>query len=87
VRSIEQAAGTAVARTRLPLAEETQRILGYAIGEAWNRGHLAVAPLHVAMGLARAGRNAALDVLAELGVSQADLADVIEAAMPPSVLR
>lgn len=87
MRSVERPAGPVASRARLPLAEETQRILGYAIGEAWNRGHLAVAPLHVAMGLARAGRHAALDVLAELGVSQADLVDALEAAMPPKVLR
>lgn len=72
---------------RLPLADDTQRILGYAIGEAWNRGHLAVAPLHVAMGLARAGRHTALDVLADLGISQADLLDALEAVMPPPVVR
>lgn len=86
-RTIERATGAAVSRARLPLAEETQRILGYAIGEAWNRGHLAVAPLHVAMGLAHAGRHAALDLLAELGVSQAELADALEVAMPPSVVH
>ncbi|MBN1428218.1 MAG: hypothetical protein JXB07_07525 [Anaerolineae bacterium] len=82
-----QGAAQPVARARLPLAEDAQRILGYAIGEAWNRGHLAVAPLHVAMGLARAERHAALDVLAELGISQADLIDALEAAMPPPVAR
>ncbi len=70
---------------RLPLSEDVQRILGYAIGEAWNRGHLAVAPLHLAMGLARAERHAALDLLADLGVAQADLLDALEAAMPPPV--
>jgi ATP-dependent Clp protease ATP-binding subunit ClpA len=74
-------------RGRLPLAEDAQRILGYAIGEAWNRGHLAVAPLHVAMGLARGGHHAALDVLAELGVSQSGLIDALEAVMPPPVVR
>jgi ATP-dependent Clp protease ATP-binding subunit ClpA len=74
--------------TRLPLADDVQRILGYAIGEAWNRGHQAVAPVHVAMGLARADeRNLALDVLAELGVSQADLVDALRAAMPPATTR
>ena len=70
---------------RLPLAEDVQRILGYAIGEAWNRGHLAVAPLHIAMGLARAERHAALDLLADLGVPQASLADALERDMPPPV--
>lgn len=87
LRRVPGTAGSAAARTRLPLAEDTQRILGYAIGEAWNRGHLAVAPLHVAMGLARAGRHAALDVLAELGISQADLLDALEAVMPPPVVH
>jgi ATP-dependent Clp protease ATP-binding subunit ClpA len=87
LRTLQGVAGSVVARARLPLAEETQRILGYAIGEAWNRGHLAVAPLHVAMGLARAGRHAALDTLAELGVSQSDLLDALEAVMPPPVVR
>lgn len=86
-RRLPGMAGSPVTRARLPLAEDTQRILGYAIGEAWNRGHLAVAPLHVAMGLARAGRHDALDTLAELGVSQADLLDALEAVMPPPVVR
>ncbi len=72
---------------RLPLAEETQRILGCAMGEAWNRGHLTIVPLHLAMGLARAGPHAALEVLADLGVSQADLIEALEAAMPPAVTR
>lgn len=70
---------------RLPLSEDVQRILGFAIGEAWNRGHLAVTPLHLAMGLARADRHPALDVLADLGVPQADLLDALDAAMPPPV--
>jgi ATP-dependent Clp protease ATP-binding subunit ClpA len=70
---------------RLPLSEDVQRILGFAIGEAWNRGHLAVTPLHLAMGLARADRHPALDVLADLGVPQAALLDALDAAMPPPV--
>jgi len=70
-------------RMRIPLNDHVQRILGYAIGEAWNRGHLAVAPLHLAMGLARAERNPALDVLADLGVPQAELLDELERVMPP----
>lgn len=74
------------AERRLPLGDDVQRILGFAIGEAWNRGHLAVAPLHVAMGLARADRHTALDVLAELGVPQASLADALEQVMPPPVV-
>lgn len=74
-------------RGRLRLASDVQRILGYAIGEAWNRGHLAVAPVHLAMGLAHGERHAALDVLADLGVSQADLVDALEAVMPPPVDR
>jgi len=72
---------------RIPLSEEAQHILGYALGEAWNRGHLAVTPLHMAMGLARGERNAALDVLAELGIMQAELEDAIAAVMPPPIVR
>lgn len=72
---------------RLPLGDDVQRALGYSIGEAWNRGHLAVSPLHLAMGIARTERNAALDALAELGVSQADLVDALEASMPPNVMK
>jgi ATP-dependent Clp protease ATP-binding subunit ClpA len=74
-------------RARLPLTEEVQRILGYAIGEAWNRGHLAVAPVHLAMGMARADRHAALDVLADMGASQSELIDALEDVMPPAVVR
>lgn len=81
------AQGSPVTHRRLPLSDDVQRILGHAIGEAWNRGHLAVTPMHLALGLARADRHAALNVLADLGISQADLLDVLEAAMPPSVLR
>lgn len=66
---------------RLPLNDDLQRILGYAIGEAWNRGHLAVRPVHLALGLARIDRCPALDVLAGLGVSQAELLDALEAAL------
>ncbi|GAB4470127.1 MAG: hypothetical protein Kow00124_05990 [Anaerolineae bacterium] len=72
-------------RGRLPLSTEVQRILGFAIGEAWNRGHLAVAPLHLAMGLARADQGGALDLLAEMGVSQSRLIDELEDVMPPPV--
>lgn len=70
-------------KSRLPLDDHVQRILGYAIGEAWNRGHLAVAPLHLAMGLARAERNPALDLLADMGVPQALLLEELEHVMPP----
>ncbi len=80
-------ASVGAARGRLPLADDVQRILGYAIGEAWNRGHLAVTPTHLAMGLARADRHTALDMLADLGVSQAALTDALEAIMPPPVVR
>jgi ATP-dependent Clp protease ATP-binding subunit ClpA len=73
------------AAARLPLSENVQRILGCAIGESWNRGHLAVTPLHIAMGLARAGQHPALDLLATMGVSQSDLEEALEAVMPPSV--
>ncbi len=86
-RHMRQSAGLGTSRGRLPLGEDVQRILGYAIGEAWNRGHLAVAPLHLATGLARAGRHVALDVLADLGIPQAELADALTAAMPPPTLR
>jgi len=83
----ESPAGIHSARGRLPLTEDVQRILGYAIGEAWNRGHLAVTPVHLAMGLVRADRHMALDVLADLGVSQAALTDALETIMPPPVVR
>ncbi len=72
-------------RGRLPLSNGVQHILGFAIGEAWNRGHLAVAPVHLAMGLARADRSDALDLLAEMGVSQSRLIDDLEDIMPPPV--
>jgi ATP-dependent Clp protease ATP-binding subunit ClpA len=66
---------------RLPLNDDLQRILGYAIGEAWNRGHLAVRPIHLAIGLARTERCPALDLLAGLGVSQSGLLDALETAL------
>ncbi len=69
----------------MPLAGDVQAALGAAIGQAWNRGHQAVTPLHLAMGLAQAGRSAALDLLADLGVPQAELVAVLERAMPPRV--
>ena len=71
--------------TRIKLDNQMQRVLGYAIGEAWNRGHLAVTPLHIAMGLARAEQDPVLDMLAELGVSRSLLLDHLEAVMPPPV--
>jgi hypothetical protein len=74
-------------QARLPLSDEVQRILGVAIGEAWNRGHMAVKPIHVAMGLARTERCVALELLADFGVPQADLLDALEEAMPPPTLR
>lgn len=83
---ISPSATAPVTKGRLPLGDDVQRVLGYAIGEAWNRGHLAVTPLHLAMGLAKAERHSALDVLADLGVSQADLLDALERAMPPPVI-
>jgi ATP-dependent Clp protease ATP-binding subunit ClpA len=82
---LPEGSGPHISTARLPLSEDVQRILGYAIGESWNRGHLAVTPLHIALGLARAERHAALDVLATLGVSQADLEAALEAVMPPPV--
>jgi ATP-dependent Clp protease ATP-binding subunit ClpA len=78
-------AGSHHSVARLPLSEDVQRILGYAIGESWNRGHLAVTPLHIAMGFARAERHPALDLLATLGVSQADLEEALETVMPPAI--
>jgi ATP-dependent Clp protease ATP-binding subunit ClpA len=87
LRRMRRADSTMRSSARVPLADEVQIILGYAIGEAWNRGHLAVAPIHLAMGLARAEKSTALDVLAELGVSQADLTDQISSEMPPTTLR
>lgn len=86
-RRVGRSEGSVQTTSRLPLADDVQRILGYAIGEAWNRGHLAVTPLHLAMGLARAERHAALDILADLGVPQADLTEAISAVMPPSTIR
>jgi ATP-dependent Clp protease ATP-binding subunit ClpA len=85
LRHLSVGAGAHYAAARLPLFEDVQRILGYAIGNSWNRGHLAVTPLHVAMGFARAERHIAHDVLATLGVSQADLEEALEAVMPPPV--
>lgn len=66
---------------RLPLNDDLQRILGYAIGEAWNREHLAVRPIHLALGLTRTERCPALDVLAGLGVSQSGLVDALETVL------
>lgn len=86
-RHIRRASAAVQTRGRLPLNEDVQRILGYSIGEAWNRGHQAVTPLHLAMGLARAERQEALDVLADLGVPQADLIDAVSMVMPPSTTR
>jgi ATP-dependent Clp protease ATP-binding subunit ClpA len=75
------------APSRLPLGGDLQRALGYSIGEAWQRGHQAISPLHLAMGIARSERNAGLDALAELGISQADFISALETALPPSVLH
>ena len=72
-------------KMRIPLNDDVQRILGYAIGEAWNRGHASVRPIHLLMGLARSERAVALDVLADFGVSRSMLADETETAMPPTV--
>jgi ATP-dependent Clp protease ATP-binding subunit ClpA len=85
LRQFPEGSASHSSAARLPLSEDVQRILGFAIGESWNRGHLAVTPLHIAMGFARAERHAALDVLATLGVSQADLEAALEAVMPPPV--
>ena len=72
-------------QARIPLNDDVQRILGYAIGEAWNRGHASVRPIHLLMGLARSERVIAHDLLAEYGISQDVLTDTVEAAMPPTV--
>jgi ATP-dependent Clp protease ATP-binding subunit ClpA len=72
-------------KARIPLNEDVQRVLGYAIGEAWNRGHASVRPIHLLMGLARSERAIALDVLAEYGIPRSTLAEAVEAAMPPAV--
>ncbi len=70
---------------RLPLAEEVQIVMGFAIGEAWNRGHLAVTPVHLALGLARYRDSSAHLSLAEHGASQYALIDLFEGLMPPTV--
>jgi ATP-dependent Clp protease ATP-binding subunit ClpA len=72
-------------RELIELDEVVQRVLGYAFGEAWNRGHLAVTPLHIAMGLARADQDPALDLLVGLGVPRSVLLDQLERIMPPRV--
>ncbi len=72
---------------RVPLGDDVQQILGHAIGEAWNRGHLAVTPLHLAMGLVRGDHQPALAILADLGISQTDLLEALEAVMPPATVR
>lgn len=74
-------------RHPLPLAGDAQGILGCALGMAWERGHLMVTPVHLAMGLACAPRHAAHDLLADLGVSQSELIDALEEVMPPAVNR
>lgn len=71
---------------RIALSVEVQKIFGFAIGEAWNRGHQSVAPIHIAMGLVRGERSPALDVLADFGADQATLIEVLGRKMPPSVL-
>lgn len=85
IRHLPPAKEVPPARTRVELDEAVQRMLGYAIGEAWNRGHLAVTPLHIAMGLARAAQDPALDLLADLGVPRSLLIDQLERIMPPRV--
>jgi len=86
MRSTQPGLSGATAR-RLPLASDLQKILGCAIGEAWNRGHLAVTPLHLAMGMIRAEQSDALDMLAEQGISRSGFEEAIETAMPPAVAR
>lgn len=70
---------------RLPLSGEVQIVMGYAIGEAWNRGHLSVTPVHLAMGLARYPDSSAHLFLAEHGASQHALLDAFASLMPPTV--
>lgn len=72
-------------KQRIPLNDDVQRILGYAIGEAWNRGHASVRPIHLLMGVARSERAIALDVLAEYGIPRSTLSEAVEAVMPPTV--
>ena len=72
-------------KSRIPLNDDVQRILGYAIGEAWNRGHASVRPVHLLMGLALSERAIALDVLAEYGISRSILTEEVETVMPPIV--
>lgn len=67
------------------LGVDVQRALGRAIAEAWSRGHQAITPLHIALGIADSGRNDALDLLADFGISQATLIDLLEARLPPRV--
>jgi ATP-dependent Clp protease ATP-binding subunit ClpA len=71
---------------RVPLAEDMQIILGLAIGEAWNRGHQAVTPLHMAFAIGRGQSNSAREALADHGVSVSDLQDALELLMPPPVI-
>lgn len=71
---------------RISLSAEVQKIFGYAIGEAWNRGHQSVAPVHIAMGMVRGERCPALDLLADFGADQASLIELLTRKLPPTVV-
>jgi ATP-dependent Clp protease ATP-binding subunit ClpA len=85
LRRISSSTGNqTISEKRLSLDEDVQVILGFSIGEAWNRDHLAVSPIHIAMGLARATDSPALELIADWGVSQAELIDAVTSIMPAS---
>nr|MBN1229093.1 hypothetical protein [Anaerolineae bacterium] len=69
---------------RVTLSRDVQTILGYAIGEAWNRGHQAVTPAHLSLAYVE-HRHEGLDLLADLGVSQAEFRDVVERLLSPPI--
>lgn len=60
------------------LSQEVQTIVGFAIGEAWNRGHQSVRPVHILMGLTRLRGCSALEALAHFGVSQFEVNEVAD---------
>ncbi len=84
-RTATTSGGHTPAEKRIPLDEDVQQILGYAIGEAWNRDHLAVSPVHIAMGLARLRDSSVLDLLVSWGIPQAELIEAISSIIAPSL--
>jgi ATP-dependent Clp protease ATP-binding subunit ClpA len=72
---------------RLALGRDVQRVIGFAIGEAWGRGHQTITPCHIGLGLVRSDRSPALDLLAEYGASADNLLDTLDQVMPPPVTR